>query len=88
MTTILSHSEYTARKQHECSMCGLTIDPGTRYIRQVNVDDTDMYTMRYHDECYAYACATWDQGDWEAIWPEEEHRALALKWIEANDEVE
>jgi len=40
-----------ARKEHICNYCGLTIQKGEVYDRQVNKDGGDIYTFISHQSC-------------------------------------
>jgi hypothetical protein len=40
-----------ARKNHICDYCGLIIEKGTMYDRQVNKDGGEVYTFKSHPSC-------------------------------------
>lgn len=50
MSTILSESRPTARKEHKCDFCGHAIPVGEKYNLQVGVYD-GFYTWKSHVAC-------------------------------------
>jgi hypothetical protein len=49
--TILSDEHPTARKTHQCDICGGVIGIGDRYHRQRGIFDGDPYTSKGHHLC-------------------------------------
>ena len=45
-------TEHVAKKAHQCSICGLSILPGTRYERWRWFDQRDAFTVKVHPDCY------------------------------------
>lgn len=50
MSTLLHTNNHTARKKHQCSYCGLTINKDTNYFVDTMVGDY-MYDWKYHESC-------------------------------------
>jgi hypothetical protein len=58
---VLSEQNRTARKHHQCGLCGLDIEPGTVYEEQRCVDNGEAWTARSHLLC---AGRYWDYWRW------------------------
>ena len=43
----------TAKKRHNCALCGEPINAGEKYNRRVGTVDGDFFSMAMHPECYA-----------------------------------
>ena len=43
--------EVKSRKEHRCSLCGLRIRKGAKYIRRLGVDSSEHITMKMHSVC-------------------------------------
>lgn len=54
MSDCLSAKLVTARKPHNCTVCGSLIAIGNKYERSVNTDDGEMYTLKTCMACYNY----------------------------------
>jgi len=66
MWTCLSNKAVKARRDHHCTLCGLTIPRGAEYIRRTGVESGDGFcTMKMHPQCEA-ATTEWTQEDWES----------------------
>lgn len=50
---IISNDTPTARVAHRCEVCGGTVAPGDRYVRQRGVYEGDPYTWKGHALCAA-----------------------------------
>lgn len=61
----------TARKTHQCFLCGQNIDHGTRHVRRTGTQDKEFQAFRMHAECDAFTRKHWDAGDWESFSPGE-----------------
>ncbi len=55
-----------ARKQHRCYLCGCAIEPGEKYVKYAVVD-CGFFENKGHVSCDDFACATFDDMDWECI---------------------
>lgn len=51
--TIIRTDHPVARKKHICEICGCAIEPGTRYLHQVNTYE-GICDIRVHIECSEY----------------------------------
>lgn len=61
----LDSGKRKARKDHECSLCGLKIISGTKYEYHNWVDLGSIHEMKYH-YCCAEKTKHWTNDDWEA----------------------
>lgn len=69
--------EVKARKQHRCTLCGLRIRKGAKYIRRRGVDGPEHITMKMHAVCED-ATSWWGVGDWESMGDEADFREFSL----------
>lgn len=56
-----------ARKEHECDLCGETIEKGEQYVHIVQSDSGNIFDNMYHIGCYdivARYCRECDADDW------------------------
>lgn len=51
MGELISESWRTARKRHECDLCGREITVGEKYYHTVQKDYGEMSTFRTHEKC-------------------------------------
>lgn len=51
MMEFYSEKTPTARKEHECEMCGRAIKIGEKHVYQSGKYDGDFFSRRYHNEC-------------------------------------
>jgi hypothetical protein len=56
-----------ARKTYRCYFCREPIQAGTTYVRQFASDGGDIFTSKSHPECDEWACANWEDSDWECF---------------------
>jgi len=56
------HENRVARKAHQCTYCGESIDVGDGYVHQTGVYDGKWFTSKMHPECFEDMC---DIGDGE-----------------------
>ena len=59
----ISDETPTARKPHECFLCGLPIAKGERHVKRTGAWDRERITFRMHARCDEIA-ADWDEDDW------------------------
>jgi hypothetical protein len=59
----ISDETPTARKPHECFLCGLPIAKGERHVKRRGSNDGVPITFRMHARCNEVAAA-WDEDDW------------------------
>lgn len=74
--THLGSETRVAAKRYQCYYCGESIQRGERHGTRTGVSDNSVHTMRFHPECDALACATWDEGDWECHEPGDFQRPM------------
>ena len=60
MSTVLSRSRPTARKEHLCESCGRRITTGETYSRVKSVDDWGMRTWKECLQCVSLASDLWN----------------------------
>lgn len=67
--TMIANEHPVARKEHECSLCHRTIQPGERYNRQRSVGDDGPYVFKDCAHCEAMVkILNDDEGDWYDTW--------------------
>lgn len=65
MTLLLATENPVARKEHTCSLCGRTIQPGERYSRQRCIGDDGPYVFKDCAHCHALVKVLNEvEGDW------------------------
>lgn len=65
MTLLLASEHPVARKEHTCSMCRRTIEPGERYNRQRCIGDDGPYVFKDCAHCSALVAILHAvEGDW------------------------
>lgn len=62
MSDILGYGERTARKDHVCAYCGLTIVKGSSYHWWKGIDAGRFWIGHAHTECQL--ALWWDNGYW------------------------
>jgi len=69
-----------AKKEYRCYFCREAIRKGDIYVRQFAVGGSgdSPFISKSHPECDEYACAHWDDGDWECFCPGDEFERPAL----------
>ena len=66
MCTLIRQDVRTARKDHECELCGWFIRKGSRYVAQVQSDEGTIYTFKMHEICNKKSDEHFEEyNDWE-----------------------
>ncbi|WP_312517258.1 hypothetical protein [Massilia sp.] len=55
---ILNSIQHTARHQHQCAGCGLTVHSGERYVRAQVPDGGRAAKAAFHSNCYTRLAAS------------------------------
>lgn len=55
---ILDSIQHTARRQHSCAGCGLTVHTGERYVRAQAPGGGRAAKQAFHSKCYAALLAS------------------------------
>lgn len=50
---ILNSIKHTARREHQCAFCGLSIPTGVRYVRAPVPGGGRLAKRPFHSKCYA-----------------------------------
>ena len=80
---LLNDQNVKARKGHTCDACGLRIEPGEAYNRQISKDCGDWYVWRQHLECQAEAEREYAKDrdvDLGAGWLRDEPSSQSAEW--------
>lgn len=78
----LREKRIRARKVHRCASCLGTIEVGTSYLLQVNVDGSEFWEYRSHETCDRIARALRrEMGLIEDEWPEPSDVQNAMRRI-------
>lgn len=59
---ILDSITHTARRQHQCAGCGLTVHIGDRYVRAQVPGGGRVAKAAFHSKCYAGLSAAAEKG--------------------------
>jgi len=49
----LSNITHTARREHRCAFCGLTVQAGQQYVRAQHPGGGRLEKRAFHSKCYA-----------------------------------
>lgn len=74
----LRDATYVARKPHLCSLCGLLIAVGERYVLRIGCYDRKLISNHMHEKCEEIT-RDWDEQDWETAPDKGEFRYLLRK---------
>ena len=58
----LTRITHTARRQHQCACCGLTVRAGERYVRAQVPGGGRVAKVAFHSKCYASLSAAAEKG--------------------------
>jgi proteasome lid subunit RPN8/RPN11 len=59
---ILDSITHTARRQHQCACCGLTVHTGERYVRAQVPGGGRAAKRAFHSKCYVRLTAAAEKG--------------------------